>query len=462
MSSYWLTSKEKKQFISQTSNNIQYSNIRLNQNITSSNTVFLKSFESDQWDDKILYAGNLTKNDISFWNKFENNLPSKYYQSDRGIKNELAIANLPEMNKLVLKIATCKNSTEAVSFDNKIIGFGKPFKKREITKSSTFVIQNPFEFPRQQNDKVPPPEVSEFKASQSLLNPNEASKNGQQSIHHVQQQHQQRKEETNEEEKIVEKPEERNQPLPPSKKTAGQTEKEALENLSTASTIFRDTPDPGQIMSVSKSELAINADDDAFLGIRCLLQDKNIAVKIFTPEGLQVHPDIYIVEDEKAIQIWKLKDCSDDAYITIFYKAVPKDAKNAEKIFTNELSGTESIKIRIYSYTPVAKPPLLKTQKDAYEFGPDNTAQIGLTNEDEDGRVGIKCMILENGNNFEIEPEIAIVECQTTTFINIKRTATTTSSATLIIKCYEIYSVETVINDLEFNDAMAEIKVEIH
>uniref|UniRef100_A0A914Q4Q0 Uncharacterized protein n=1 Tax=Panagrolaimus davidi TaxID=227884 RepID=A0A914Q4Q0_9BILA len=70
---------------------------------------------------------------------------------------------------------------ESETFDDKNIGDLKKkkfdsIKDTNFNATSTFVIQNPFEFPRQQNGKLPEPELSQFKASQRLFNPNEALK----------------------------------------------------------------------------------------------------------------------------------------------------------------------------------------------------------------------------------------------------------------------------------------------
>uniref|UniRef100_A0A914QTR9 Uncharacterized protein n=1 Tax=Panagrolaimus davidi TaxID=227884 RepID=A0A914QTR9_9BILA len=245
------------------------------------------------------------------------------------------------------------------------------------------------------------------------------------------------------------------------KKTADEIEKEALEFLSNSSTtIFRDKPESGQILLLSHKELAIKPDEEVFLAIKCLMKDKNIAYKIYSSEekNLQVFPVKSIVEDTKAVLIWKSKDCSDETHISILYKPVSKDVQNV--VFTNDEAGTATINVRIYTPEYIPK-PLLTTERQSYQFGPDDAVQIGLRN-DRDNRVGVKCMIVENGDQFEIDPEISIIESETTTSINIKRKATTKSGAKLVIKCFEIYSVSTEISDLEFNDAMSEIKIEIY
>uniref|UniRef100_A0A914QTJ0 Coatomer subunit delta n=1 Tax=Panagrolaimus davidi TaxID=227884 RepID=A0A914QTJ0_9BILA len=245
------------------------------------------------------------------------------------------------------------------------------------------------------------------------------------------------------------------------KKTAQEIEQASLEFLSTESdTIFQDSPETGQIFLVSNTELEIKPDEDAFLGLKCLSKEMKIAYKIYTTEGqdLQVFPVTSFVEDTKAVLIWKLKDCSDMTHISIMYKPVPKNVKNV--IWSSDEAGTATINVRIVTPDYVPK-PLLKVEKDGYKFAPDNTVKIGLQNE-MDNRVAIKCMILENGNDFKIDPEVAIIESETTTFINIKSAAKPTTTTTLIVKCYELYSLEIELKDLEFNDAMPEIKVQIY
>uniref|UniRef100_A0AC35GE40 Eukaryotic translation initiation factor 4E n=1 Tax=Panagrolaimus sp. PS1159 TaxID=55785 RepID=A0AC35GE40_9BILA len=84
--------------------------------------------------------------------------------------------NATNNSTLSLRISAYENSNEASS-DSLNKSFQKFLliqKQKQIHPASTFVSQSPFEFQRQRKDKVPEPEVSQFKASHRLLNLNKS------------------------------------------------------------------------------------------------------------------------------------------------------------------------------------------------------------------------------------------------------------------------------------------------
>uniref|UniRef100_A0A914QPY8 Uncharacterized protein n=1 Tax=Panagrolaimus davidi TaxID=227884 RepID=A0A914QPY8_9BILA len=88
------------------------------------------------------------------------------------LKDDIS-SNVNNSSTISLHIATYENSFEAAAVDSFDSGEKGLTKKLQIAKQSS-INQNPFEFSRQQQEsnESTEPEISQFKASQKLFNPN--------------------------------------------------------------------------------------------------------------------------------------------------------------------------------------------------------------------------------------------------------------------------------------------------
>uniref|UniRef100_A0A914QY80 Uncharacterized protein n=1 Tax=Panagrolaimus davidi TaxID=227884 RepID=A0A914QY80_9BILA len=120
--------------------------------------------------------------DLNLWKKSTKDFTLNFVNNDYKKEDELKKERINNKNNstLSLHISAYENSNEAKSdlFDEGEKCLNRGTKQRLIIPR--YFSKNPFEFPRQQeSDMNDPkmPEISQFRASQRLLNPNQINRN---------------------------------------------------------------------------------------------------------------------------------------------------------------------------------------------------------------------------------------------------------------------------------------------
>uniref|UniRef100_A0AC35GIR3 PIR Superfamily Protein n=1 Tax=Panagrolaimus sp. PS1159 TaxID=55785 RepID=A0AC35GIR3_9BILA len=106
-------------------------------------------------------------NSLKLYDETDEEKPQNCWKTSKYVSNK---------STLSLHISAYENSTEAADVaasDGGLKGTTLNANTKQVfTATSAFIFGNLFEFPRQQNNKIHEPEVSQYRSSQQLRNPN--------------------------------------------------------------------------------------------------------------------------------------------------------------------------------------------------------------------------------------------------------------------------------------------------
>uniref|UniRef100_A0AC34FLF1 Uncharacterized protein n=1 Tax=Panagrolaimus sp. ES5 TaxID=591445 RepID=A0AC34FLF1_9BILA len=163
----------------------------LNLNLTNHQAVIFKTLHSNSIDNKKFQNYDVLKDSrkvSTSWNNSSKQLTSTVLNLDRDSKEigEFKKAKNINNSTLSLHIAAYENSItsddsdgverESLKAKDEKSGFAKKWETSNHLVNLS-IIQNPFEFPRQQDDRAGYPDLMQFRASQRLLNPNQMDEN---------------------------------------------------------------------------------------------------------------------------------------------------------------------------------------------------------------------------------------------------------------------------------------------